>query len=155
MDPFLVNWRSTHPGRCHYPVLLSGAWAAAADDVVEEFGVEGLDQFLWAHFGQLLGSDDRKDVRDCFLDRRAEQQRLFLEGLGLVCKSAVAEDYFTGSWRLSRRGELSGIKSPTGGVLTASLKASDLRDAASAWICPCRVRQPAKHAGQRYRAALS
>jgi hypothetical protein len=112
---------------------LSGAWSAAAEEVFDEFGAEGLDQFLWAAFGELLGPGDRKDVRDEFLDRRVEQQRLFLEGLGLICKSDVAEDYRTGSWRLSRRGELSGIKSPTGGVLTASLKASDLRDAASAW----------------------
>jgi hypothetical protein len=118
---------------CDYPVLSSGVWKAAADEVVEECGVEGLDQFLWAHFGHILGSGDRKDVRDCFLDQRVERQLLFLEGLGLVCKFTRGDEYRPGSWALTAKGTIAGVMSPSGYLVTVPVNTDEFSDAAAVW----------------------
>jgi hypothetical protein len=133
MDRYLFNWQSPRSGRCGYRELQSDEWIAAADDIYDEFGVEGIDQFLWSHFGELLGPSDRKDVRDAFLERRCERQSQFLESLGLMCVSASADEYRPCGWSLTSKGFIAGILSPSGWPKKVMVRGHAFWEAALVW----------------------
>lgn len=88
----------------------------------------------------ILGAGDRREMLEAFFAERAARQHLLLEGLGLSRTSTEPCVYGLGTWSLAAElvGKhyifvLSGIRDPSGAVVSARMSARSYYGAALVW----------------------
>lgn len=125
-----------------------------AQDAIEKNGPRARDLaslLLHTAYRNAVSDADREAIVDRMVADRAERQHQALEGLGLVRSTVTPYQYLPGTWSMTGVREahgyvfvVSGIRAPSGAVVSVRLTSKECHSAALAWKAIARAIGPEK-----------